>query len=293
MEYTLKAGALYLHDRMLARIKNCFSGPEKRIVSADGDLLLQTEIRAGQDPRRAPGDVRQRRYSLVDAAGKEIAQAQRTTPRATSPRPWAGRCAGRPGWTTPRCGWRATMSLSCRTVRIISSSSPPARRWSGSCTGASTAAGISKRRRPSLRRSSAESCVLPVYRTGKRVLGCLNENGTRARRCKAARPGILSIRPGNASGIGGLFGRPYRPPLRCAFGLVRRAGCPHPAKPGPPSTQPAAGPLVGAASSRPCRTSGTTMARNHRDPVMAAYGHAALRRSTRARRESRACPADI
>ena len=76
MEYTLKAGALYLHDRMLARIKNCFSGPEKRIVSADGDLLLQTEIRAGQDPRRAPGDVRQRRYSLVDAAGKEIAQAQ-------------------------------------------------------------------------------------------------------------------------------------------------------------------------------------------------------------------------
>ena len=61
---------------MLARIKNCFSGPEKRIVSADGDLLQQTEIRAGQDPRRAPGDVRQRRYSLVDAAGKEIAQAQ-------------------------------------------------------------------------------------------------------------------------------------------------------------------------------------------------------------------------
>ena len=32
--------------------------------------------------------------------------------------------------------------------------------------------------------------------------------------------------------IVGLSGRPYRPPLRGAFDLVRRAGCPHPAKPG-------------------------------------------------------------
>ena len=48
MEYTLKAGALYLHDRMLARIKNCFSGPEKRIVSADGDLLADLPV-AGQE----------------------------------------------------------------------------------------------------------------------------------------------------------------------------------------------------------------------------------------------------
>ena len=33
-----------------------------------------------------------------------------------------------------------------------------------------------------------------------------------------------------AAGIGSLFGRPYRPPLRRGSGLVRRAGCPHPAK---------------------------------------------------------------
>lgn len=76
MEYTLKAGALYLHDRMLAKIKSGLGSSEKRIVSADGDLLMQTEIHAGQEPQRQPGDVRQRRYSLVDAAGKEVAEAR-------------------------------------------------------------------------------------------------------------------------------------------------------------------------------------------------------------------------
>ena len=54
-----------------------------------------------------------------------------------------------------------------------------------------------------------------------------------------------------------LSGRPYRPPLRRTFGLVRRAGCPHPAEP----------------ARRNCRACG------HRGLVMAACGHAALRRS--------------
>lgn len=76
MEYTLKAGSLYLQDRMLARIKSAFSGPEKEIVSPDGTLLLRTEIRAVQDPRLAPGDVRQRCYCLLDAGGREIALAR-------------------------------------------------------------------------------------------------------------------------------------------------------------------------------------------------------------------------
>ena len=60
------------------------------------------------------------------------------------------------------------------------------------------------------------------------------------------------------------YGRPYRPPLRSVFYLVRRAGCPHPAKPG---------------------------RRDHRvfdccGPVMAACGHAALQGSAGAWRES-------
>ena len=59
-------------------------------------------------------------------------------------------------------------------------------------------------------------------------------------------------------------GRPYRPPLRQAAGLVRRAGCPHPAYAG-------------------CRNRGAC---GHRDPAMAACGHAALRGPAGVWRES-------
>ena len=85
-----------------------------------------------------------------------------------------------------------------------------------------------------------------------RPYGCMRAGS----RCR----GALYMRPGRTAGISGpsvtavrswrhggmppygvrrgcggkcrLFGRPYRPPLRGAFDLVRRAGCPHPAKPG-------------------------------------------------------------
>ena len=55
------------------------------------------------------------------------------------------------------------------------------------------------------------------------------------------------------------YGRPYRPPLRRVFYLVRRAGCPHPAKPGcrnhqgPRSSRPGHG---GMWACRPTRFSG-------------------------------------
>ena len=80
-----------------------------------------------------------------------------------------------------------------------------------------------------------------------------------------------------------------------ALGLVRRAGCPHPAKPDcrdcracrqrilPPF------PAVGAACMAARTAPPEWWAFGHRDPVMAAWGHAALRRSAGARRESRAC----
>src|SRR5699024_1213211 len=61
-------------------------------------------------------------------------------------------------------------------------------------------------------------CVLPVYRTGKRVLGCLNENGTRARRLQGGAPGFVCPPPtvlgAGASGIAGLPGRIFNPPLQ-------------------------------------------------------------------------------
>ena len=48
--------------------------------------------------------------------------------------------------------------------------------------------------------------------------------------------GMRACRPtrfvGGAAGTAGLFGRPYRPPLRRGLDPVRRAGCPHPAKAG-------------------------------------------------------------
>ena len=48
--------------------------------------------------------------------------------------------------------------------------------------------------------------------------------------------GMRACRPtrfvGGAAGTAGLFGRPYRPPLRRGLDLVRRAGCPHPVKAG-------------------------------------------------------------
>ena len=70
-----------------------------------------------------------------------------------------------------------------------------------------------------------------------------------------------------AAKIASLPGRPYRPPLRRAINLVRRAGCPHPAKPGQRDHQ----------------------ACNHRSPAMAACGHAALRGSPKVRQKSQAC----
>lgn len=76
MEYTLKAGSLYLQDRILARIRSTFSGPDKEIVSPDGVVLLRTEIQTSFDPRLAPDDVRRRCYRLLDADGREIALAR-------------------------------------------------------------------------------------------------------------------------------------------------------------------------------------------------------------------------
>ena len=64
--------------------------------------------------------------------------------------------------------------------------------------------------------------------------------------------------------------------LRRGLDLIRRAGCPHPAKPARRNRQ-ARNPRistvdspVGAAISRPNRTAGTTMAPGRRDLVMAA-----------------------
>ena len=94
-----------------------------------------------------------------------------------------------------------------------------------------------------------------------------NKPASNAARRQSSCRGGLYARPDRTAGTtrpavnAALSGRPYRPPLRRMFDPVRRAGCPHPAKPGRRNHR----------------------ARNHRNPAMAACGHAALQCSARIR----------
>ena len=86
-----------------------------------------------------------------------------------------------------------------------------------------------------------------------------NKPASNATRRQSSCRGGLYARPDRTAGTtrpavnAALSGRPYRPPLRRMFDPIRRAGGPHPAKPGRRNHQ----------------------ARNHRNPAMAACGHAA------------------
>lgn len=76
MKYTMKAGVLYQGNHMLARLKGSCSAQERRVFPADGKLILRATIQTLHDPARKDGDVRLRRYILVDTAGKECAVAK-------------------------------------------------------------------------------------------------------------------------------------------------------------------------------------------------------------------------
>lgn len=76
MRYIMRAGTLYSQNNMLANIKGALTGPEKKIFSADGRLLLQTNIRNLDTSAGKTGDVRLRQYMLLDADGKEYAVAR-------------------------------------------------------------------------------------------------------------------------------------------------------------------------------------------------------------------------
>lgn len=66
MKYTMMGGILSLRDAVAARITGVFTGPEKQILSPDGQLLLRTDIR----------DASPRQYRLLDARGNLIAHAE-------------------------------------------------------------------------------------------------------------------------------------------------------------------------------------------------------------------------
>lgn len=75
MKYVMKAGALYAGDKMSARIKGVFTGPEKKIYSENGAVVMQTDIVNADVPPDERGNVRYRRYILSDVNGNECAAA--------------------------------------------------------------------------------------------------------------------------------------------------------------------------------------------------------------------------
>lgn len=75
MRYTMKAGVLYSQNNRLAYIKGILIGPEKKIFSTDGTLLLTTGIRNLDAPSGRASDVRFRQYLLLEADGTEYAVA--------------------------------------------------------------------------------------------------------------------------------------------------------------------------------------------------------------------------
>ena len=78
MNYVLKAGVLYepQHWQIVARLKSGFIGSEKKVLSADGTLLLSTSI---QNPDVSSGEMNTmpfRKYIMRDDADNVCASAR-------------------------------------------------------------------------------------------------------------------------------------------------------------------------------------------------------------------------
>lgn len=76
MEYIMKSGRLLYDDKLSARIKSIFTGPEKKIFAADGCLLMRTDIRNLEAPFGQTGNVRYRQYVMFNGEGKECVVAK-------------------------------------------------------------------------------------------------------------------------------------------------------------------------------------------------------------------------
>lgn len=78
MKYTMKAGALCAagSNRVLARLKGGFLGPEKKIFTDGGQPSLSTAIRDLPAPPEQIGNARYREYVIFDGNGNEYATAR-------------------------------------------------------------------------------------------------------------------------------------------------------------------------------------------------------------------------
>lgn len=85
MEYTMRAGVLYLGETAAARIKGTLTGSQREIRAADGSLLLRAEVRVLPADGGDLGDVRLRRYILTDGRGEELALARPDYARGEEP----------------------------------------------------------------------------------------------------------------------------------------------------------------------------------------------------------------
>lgn len=67
MQYTIKAGVLYKNEsqRALARIKSALIGPQRKILSVAGELLLTADVRYLDESKASSGDVRNREYTRI------------------------------------------------------------------------------------------------------------------------------------------------------------------------------------------------------------------------------------
>ena len=75
MKYIMKTGTLYFNDIVSARIKGVFTGLKKKIYSADGSVLMYTDIANLEVPPNETGNVRYRQYILFDGNGNKCAVA--------------------------------------------------------------------------------------------------------------------------------------------------------------------------------------------------------------------------
>lgn len=75
MKYIMKAGTLYFNNIVSARIEGSFTGSEKKIYSANGSLIMHTDVANLEVPPNETVNVCYRQYILFDSSGNKCAVA--------------------------------------------------------------------------------------------------------------------------------------------------------------------------------------------------------------------------
>lgn len=77
MQYMIKSGVLYNETQTaLLKIKRALPGPQRKIYSIAGALLLTVDVRYLNESKASIGDVRSREYILTDGERRLIGSAR-------------------------------------------------------------------------------------------------------------------------------------------------------------------------------------------------------------------------